>query len=179
MNINLIKELSLSQKIIILEKSKTEIDASSNDENADFSYEFLISIDLPKPIVLLHSKGGESLLSRVSQLPPINELLSHLPQLNFDSILFALTFYRTTSNANPIDLINNSKAFKTIPLLNDILKPTYGYILFAHQFEQIYSKLPSISEYDIITLRKDWNKKKPEAFDIVKETKISDGLSFL
>lgn len=178
MNNNLIKDLPLSQKIIKLEKSKTEIDASSNDEYDDFSYESLITIDLPKPIVLLHSKGGESLSSRVSQLPPLKELLSNLPELNYDSILFALTFYRTISKCNPIYLINNSKAFKTLPLLDDILKPTYGYILYAHQFEQIYSKLPSTSEIEAITLRKDWNKKKPEAIEIVKQIKISDGFSF-
>ena len=178
MNNNLINELPLSQKLIKLEKSNSETDASSNEENDDFSYEFLISIDLPRPIVLLHSKGGESLSSRVSQLPPLKELLSHLSELNYDSILFALTYYSTISKCNPIDLINNSKAFKTIPLLDDILKPTYGYILYAHQFELIYSKLPSNSDYDILTLRKDWNKKKPEAIEYVKQIKISDGFSF-
>ena len=178
MNNNLIKELPLSQKIIKNEKSNSVTNASSNEENVDFSYEFLIILDLPKPIVLFHSKGEESLSSRVSQLPPLKELLSHLPELNYDSILFALTYYSTISNYNPIDLINNSKAFKTIPLLSDILKPTYGYILYAHQFEQIYAKLPSTSDYDIVTLRKDWNKKKPEAIEIVKHSKISDGFSF-
>jgi hypothetical protein len=178
MNNNLIKELPLSQKLNKLEKSNSETDALSNEVNVDFLYEFLISIDLPKPIVLLHSKGGESLYSRVSKFPPLKELLSHLPELNFDSILFALTFYSAISNQNPIELINNSKRFKSIPALEDILKPTYGYILFAHQFEQIYSRIPSTLEYDIVTLRKDWNKKKPEAIDVVKETKISDGVSF-
>ncbi len=178
MNKNQIIDLPLTQKIIKLEKSNSETDALSNEVSVDFSYEFLISIDLPKPFVLLHSKGGESLSSRVSLLPPLKELLSHLPELNFDSILFALTFYRTISKCNPIDLINNSKAFKTLPLLDDILKPTYGYILYAHQFEQIYAKLPSSSDYDIVTLRKDWNKKKPEAIEYVKQIKISDGFSF-
>ena len=67
---------------------------------------------------------------------------------------------------------------KTISQLDEILKPTYGYILYAHQFEQIYSKLPSNSNYDIVTLRKDWNKKKPEAIAFVKQIKISDGFSF-
>jgi hypothetical protein len=178
MNNTLINKLPLSQKIIKLEKSNSEIDALSNELNVEYFYEFLISVDLPKPIIFIHSKGGESLSSRVSQLPPLKELLSHLPELNYDSILFALTFYRTISKCNPIDLINNSKAFKTLPLLDDILKPTYGYILYAHQFEQIYSKLPSTSEIEAITLRKDWNKKKPEAIEYVKQIKISDGFSF-
>lgn len=178
MNKNQIIDLPLTQKIIQLEKSNSEVNDSTDEVNDSFLYEFLISIDLPKPIVLLHSKGGESLSSRVSQLPPLKELLSHLPELNYDSILFALTFYRTISKCNPIDIINNSKAFKTKPLLSDILKPTYGYILYAHQFEQIYSKLPSTSEIEAITLRKDWNKKKPEAIEYVKQIKISDGFSF-
>lgn len=178
MNNTQITELPLSQKLIKLEKSNSEMDALSNEVNVEYSYEFLICIDLPKPIVLIRSKGGESLSSKVSQLPPLNEMLSHLPELNFDSILFALTFYSTISNQNPIELISNSKRFKSIPTLEDILKPTYGYILFAHQFEQIYSRIPSTSEYDIVTLRKDWNKKKLEAINIVKETKISVGLSF-
>jgi len=178
MNNNLINDLPLTQKIIQLEKTNSEVNASTDEMNDRFLYEFSISIDLPKPIFLLHSKGGESFSSRVSNLPPLKEVLSNLPELNFDSILFALTIYGTISNRNPIELISNSKRFKSIPDVDDILKPTYGYILFAHQFEQIYSRIPSTSEYDIVTLRKDWNKKKPEAVDIVKETKISDGLSF-
>ena len=178
MHNNQIKELLLSQKLIKLEKTNSEVNASNDEVNVEFSYEFLISLDLLKPIVLLHTNGGELLSKRVSQLPPLKELLSHLPELNYDSILFALTFYSTISSQNPIDLINNSKAIKTITLIDDILKPTYGYLLYAHQFEQIYSKLPSTSDYDIVTLRKDWNKKKPEAIEYVKQIKISDGLSF-
>jgi hypothetical protein len=178
MNNNLINDLLLTQKIFQLEKTNSEVNASTDEVNDRFLYEFSISIDLPKPIVLLYSKGGESLSKRASKLPPLKELLSHFPELNYDSILFALTFYSTISYRNPFDLINKSKTFKTLPVLDDILKPTYGYILFAHQFEQIYSRIPSNSEYDIVTLRKDWNKKKPEAIEYVKQIKISDGFSF-
>jgi hypothetical protein len=140
--------------------------------------EFLIYLDLPRPAVLLRLRGGKSLSSRIAKLPPIKEVLMQLADLNFDSILFALTLYGTASNQNPLDIINSSQKFKSIPLIDDILKPTNGYILFAHQFEQIYSRIPSASEIEIVTLRKDWNKKKPEAIEIIKQTEIIPGLSF-
>ena len=183
MNKDTIKELPLVQKYFGLKENKSVMNLLGSDywdEMPDdlSRNEFLIYLDLPRPAVLLRLRGGKSLSSRIAKLPSIKEVLMQLPELNFDSILFALTLYGTASNQNPLDIINSSQKFKSIPLIDDILKPTNGYVLFAHQFEQIYSRIPSASEIEIVTLRKDWNKKKPEAIELVKQTEITSGLSF-
>ena len=183
MNKEIINDLPLVQKYFGLKENKSVMNllgADYWDEMSDdlSRNEFLVYLDLPVPVVLLRLRGGKSMQDRVTEFPPFKEVLMQLPELNFDSILFALTLYGTDSNQNPIDIINTSKKFKSIPLIDDILKPTNGYVLFAHQFEQIYSRIPSASEIEIVTLRKDWNKKKPDAIEFAKQTEITPGLNF-
>ncbi len=180
---DIINALPLVQKYFGFKKRESVIDTLETDSVASISNdvsenEFLIYLDFQRPSILVRLKGGERLSSRVAQLPPIKKVLLQLPELNFDAILFTLTLYSTVSNRNPLEIISNSKTFKSIPLIDDILKPTNGYILYAHQFEQIYSRIPSDSEIEIVALRKDWNKKKPEAIELVKQTKITPEISF-
>jgi len=183
MNKDIINNLPLVQKYLGLKENKSVMNLLGSDywdEMPDdlSRNEFLVYLDLPRPAVLLRLRGGKSFSSRIAKLPSFKEVLMQLPELNFDSILFALTLYGTASNQNPLDIINSSKDFKSIPLIDDILKPTNGFVLFAHQFEQIYSRIPCASETEVVTLRKDWNKKKPEAIELVKQTEIILGLSF-
>jgi len=178
-----INNLPLVQKYFGLKENKSVMNLLGSDywdEMPDdlSRNEFLVYLDLPRPVVLLRLRGGKTLSSRIAKLPSFKEVLMQFPELNFDSILFALTLYGTAFHQNPHDIINSSKDFKSIPLIDDILKPTNGYVLFAHQFEQIYSRIPSASETEVVTLRKDWNKKKPDAIELVKQTEITPGLSF-
>ena len=140
--------------------------------------EFLIYLDFKKPIVLHRTRGGKSLHQMASQLPDFKSVLQELPEINFDSILFALTLYGVFAEVHPIKMIHHAKTFSIIPEIEDILKPTYGYLLYGHQFEQIYSRLPSALEAEVVGLRKDWNKKKHEAIELVKQTEINPGFSF-
>ena len=183
MNKDIINDLPLVQKYFGTKESKSVKNLLGSDYwetmPDDLSRnEFLIYLDFPRPEILLRLRGGKTLSSRVAQFPHIKEVLLQLPELHFDSILFALTLYGTVSNQNPLEVLTNSKIFKSIPLIDDILQPTNGYILYAHQFEQIYSRIPSDSEIEIVTLRKDWNKKKPEAIELVKQTNITPEISF-
>lgn len=183
MNKDIINALPLVQKYFGLKEHKSDTNTLETDNIDPISIdvsenEFLIYLDFQRPSILVRLKGGERLSSRVAQLPPIKEVLIQFPELNFDAILFTLTLYGTVSNSNPLEIISNSKTFKSIPIIDDILKPTNGYILYAHQFEQIYSTIPSDSEIEIVTLRKEWNKKKPEAIDLAKQTKITPEISF-
>ena len=179
----MIKELPLVQKHFAVTESKSVMNLLGSDywdSMTDDSpkNEFLIYLDFAKPLVLLRTRGGKSLASKFENFPDIKEVLMQLPEITFDSLLFTLSHYGVITDKNPLELISQSKKFKTIPLIDDILKPTYGYVLFAHQFEQIYSRIPSASEIEIVTLRKDWNKKKPEAIEMVKQTAVMKGLSF-
>ena len=183
MNKDIINALPLVQKYFGLKESKSDTNTLETDNMDSISNyvsgnEFLIYLDFQRPSILVRSRGGNTLSARVAQLPPIKKVLLQFPELNFDAILFTLTLYGTVSNSNPLEIISNSKTFKSIPLIDDILKPTNGYILYAHQFEQIYSRIPSDSEIEIVTLRKDWNKKKPEAIELVKQTNITPEISF-
>jgi hypothetical protein len=183
MNKDIINDLPLVQKYFGTKESKSVKSLPGSDYwdtiPDDISRnEFLMYLDFPRPKVLLRLRGGKTLSSRVAQFPHIKEVLLQLPELHFDAILFALTLYGTVSNHYPLEVLTNSKTFKSIPLIDDILQPTNGYILYAHQFEQIYSRIPSDSEIEIVTLRKDWNKKKPEAIELVKQTEITPEISF-
>lgn len=179
----MIKELPLVQKYSDAAERNSVMKLLGLDYNDSmpvdsFKNEFLIYLNLAKPIILLRIRGSKSMALKYENLPDIKDVLMQLPELSFDSILFTLSLYGVVTDKNIFEFISQSKKIKSIPLIDDILKPTYGFVLFAHQFEQIYSRIPSSSDLEVITLRKDWNKKKPEAIEIVKQTEIMKGLSF-
>ncbi len=183
MNKDMIKELPLVQKYSDAAERNSVMKLLGLDYNDSmpvdsFKNEFLIYLNLAKPIILLRIRGSKSMALKYENLPDIKDVLMQLPELSFDSILFTLSLYGVVTDKNIFEFISQSKKIKSIPLIDDILKPTYGFVLFAHQFEQIYSRIPSSSDLEVITLRKDWNKKKPEAIEIVKQTEIMKGLSF-
>lgn len=140
-------------------------------------YEFVIFIPGIRPIILLRIRGGEPLKQRAKSLPEFKEILMSMPEVNFDSILFILTVFRALGKRSPLELINESKKFNPVPELDDLLENTFGYLLYAHQFEQVYSRIPSNTDDEVITVRKEWNKKKPDVLVTMKNTMIKPGLS--
>jgi hypothetical protein len=183
MDKKLIDSLPLIQQYFGIKESKSVMNLLGNDYwediNDDLSRnEFLIYLDLPKPKVLLRIKGGKSLAERAAKLPNVKEVLMHLPEINYDSILFILTLFGFFGDLDPLQKIKDGNRFESIGSLDDILKPTFGYLFYAHQFEQIYSHIPSVNQKEVVSLRKDWNKKNSEAIELVKQTEIKPGYSF-
>jgi len=177
-----IVSLPLEQQYFGIKESKSVMNLLGNkywDENHDdvLRNEFLIYLDLPKPKVLLRAKGGKTLATRVTKLPNFKEVLMQLPVVDYDSILFSLTLFGVVADIAPLQMIEEGDRFETIGLIDDILKPSLGYLLYAHQFEQIYSLIPNANQAEVVALRKDWNKKKSEAIKLVKEAEIIPGYS--
>lgn len=183
MDKNLLRKLPLVQQYFSAKESKLVMDILKDDywefpSDDLLRHHFIIYLDLPKPIILLKMRGSSSLKNRTQNFPDMKEMLLHSLQLDFDNILFLLTYYSSISETPPDLLIKKAKSFTSTPLLDEILKPSHGLLLYAHQFEQIYERVKNDFEIDAIEVRKGWNKKKPEIIAMTHSIELKPGFSF-
>lgn len=61
--------------------------------------------------------------------------------------------------------------------IRDILKPTYGALVFTSQLEAMYQVVTGCSETEASEFRKRWNKKEIERTKHIKNIRIQKGLS--
>jgi len=113
------------------------------------------------------------------QLPPINidffkQSLKQCSQPSFAEVLFITTVYEK-------QLIHDStftkNKFETIPLIDELLKDSFGYLAFAHQMEQLYCMLTGCNYMEAVSFRKDWNIKRPKARDLANSIFINADLT--
>ena len=147
--------------------------------NIDVPYNYFIYIDNPTPIVLLHLMGSESLLERITKFPNFKDVLILLPELNYDSILFVLSNYMIVGEVDPVGLIQKSKRFTCIPKYDDLLSPTYGYLFYKYQLEQLIARMSDNSHFLSICFRIDWNKKKKSVMDEFSRMELLEGVNLI
>ena len=140
-------------------------------------YHYFIYINEPIPIVLFHLSGGDHLEERTNRLPDLKLVLKQIPELNFDTLLFVLTLYGVIGEVNPIQSIQNAKNFEPLPNYDDLLSPTFGYLFYKHQLEQLITRISNDEEINALQLRKDWNCKKPSVIDVFDKMEIQEGQS--
>lgn len=148
---------------------------SNMDDHAVCHY--FIYINEPKPIVLFHLNGGNGLLERTNQFPELKEVLLKLPTINFHSLLFVLTSYYVFGKIDPIPLIEEGEKFEPLPSYDDLLSPTYGYVFYKHQLEQLISRISDDIHVDPCQMRKGWNKKSHVTFAEFDKLKVTDKLN--
>jgi hypothetical protein len=85
--------------------------------------------------------------------------LKSMPQLNYEHVLIALTTYLQFSYKSFYNIFEQRKHLSgtAFDVIDEILAPTYSYILFDEQLEKIYSLLTGASKSEAIQFRKDIN----------------------
>ena len=102
--------------------------------------------------------------------PSFKELLLQLPRYNFATVLLLCTLYaRLAPSQIPSAKLTTCTS---VPVLDDFLKDTFGYLVYAHQLEQLYCMLTGSSNSEAAKFRKDWNKKVPEVRSVATKMEI-------
>lgn len=109
------------------------------------------------------------------QLPPINihffkQSLKQCNQPSFAEVLFITTIYEKQLIHDSTFTENN---FETIPLIDELLTDSFGYLAFAHQMEQLYCMLTGCNYMEAVSFIKDWNIKRPKARELANSIFIS------
>lgn len=138
---------------------------------------YFIYINDAKPIVLFHICGENGLEERISNFPDLKVVLNQLPELTFDSILFALTIYGVLGKNDLVGLIQEGNKFEQLVEYDDLLSPTYGYVFYKFQLEQIIARISDDIHINPHQLRKGWNKKSHATFAEFNKLKVTDNLN--
>lgn len=91
-------------------------------------------------------------------------------QPSFGEVLFITTIYEKQL-INDSTFTNNN--FESIPLIDELLTDSFGYLAFAHQMEQLYCMLTGCNYMEAVSFRKDWNIKRPKARELANSIFIS------
>ena len=127
--------------------------------------------DEPIPLIWISSTEPDQLNSEQAFI----EILYALPTINYDSLLFALTCYQQFNHQEFQKILNNSNhLIKDSSVLDLFLAPSFGYLVYAHQLEQIYIMLTGVSSSEAIAFRKDWNIKRRTTRTMVADIKLDD-----
>lgn len=113
------------------------------------------------------------------QLPPIDidffkQSLKQCSQPSFAEVLFITTIYEKQLIHDSTFTKNN---FETIPLIDELLTDSFGYLAFAHQMEQLYCMLTGCNYMEAVSFRKDWNIKRPKARELANSIFINADLT--
>lgn len=126
------------------------------------------------PIVLAHLGYHSSTEKYVNLHIDIKRSLMHFSEVTFNYILFVLTLYNSFDEVDPIRLLENSQKFSHLPAFDDLLSPTFGYILYKHQLEQIIARVSNYDTIDAQVFRKKWNIKSHEIRELFTHLMVSD-----
>lgn len=108
------------------------------------------------------------------------DMLKFLPKITFDSLLFSLTCFQNFRSHDFQQIIHNSKQLQSYGnVYDEILAPSFGYLIYAHQLEQIYAMLTGAGYSEAMTFRKDWNMKRRTTRTMLADIKMVDNISLL
>jgi hypothetical protein len=96
---------------------------------------------------------------------------------HYSDLLLLLTYYGHMDNSLLVEKINQPKIpidHLTALLFNET---SNGYLAYGYQLEQVYSTLTGATAHESIQFRRDWNKKKHSAIDLVKSIAYNKELS--
>lgn len=173
----IIKEQSFDidnrHKLAGLLKQKDETERINRFTNHTLLF---LNIEQPIPLIWISSLVTTYELPRQSFI----DILRLLPEINFDSLLFALNFYQNFREHDFNQVLNNKINFKSYgKVFDEILAPSFGYLVYAHQLERIYSILTGAGYSEAIVFRKNWNMKRPSTRTMVSAIKLIDNKSLL
>lgn len=89
--------------------------------------------------------------------------LDQIQPLGFLDHLFAVDYYKLRRTTKDLTLPN--KTFDYVPVVDDILTDTRGFLLWHHQLEWLFRAFFDDTA-KVVRLRKRINAKKPEAFEL-------------
>lgn len=125
----------------------------------DILNHYVIYIDDTEPFVILHLYGDHVTEDAIKYTPHLKDILLRLPDINYESVLLALSLYVHFDSIDILEILKTPNPFTPLEEYNDLLSPTFGYIIYKYQFEQLAARISNSISQDPVTLRKGWNKK--------------------
>ncbi len=185
-NLEKLKQVPIVQKCyswnrpedrFMLEKLFQKTYEELNYRERQFPYNYFIFIDLPEPIVILHTQGVEFLEQRANQHYSFKDAVLELPEINYASLLFLSTLYQIITDTNPTNLIAEGKKFEPVFGMQDLFQETYGYLIYSHQTQALICRNSYYSFKDAYFMIRGWNAKRPCKIEKMRKIQIESDVS--
>ena len=141
----------------------------------NYSYHLLVYLNSAKFLPIIKIAGSEIASLQKLSVDSFQQCLKMIPAINYDNILFLTTIYSISRRPHLRYLINDDQKHIKLTELDDFFASSFGYLIYAHQLEQLYCMLTGCNYIEAITFRKDWNLKRPKARESAKEISVSSG----
>jgi hypothetical protein len=161
-----VQELRIYQKHIPKEVENFPKEVLENIHNYKESLIVYIPAPVPKIILNKHSNSNSLLSNHIR----FHHYVGLLPKISYDSLLYAVTTYSHLKYSY-ITLLSEQREDEHI--LHDVTKTTYGWLVYANQFEQLCCMSMGCTRDEAIQLRKNWNKKHRETRDKISQVKLT------
>jgi len=127
----------------------------------------IVYITTPVPKIILHKHSDSK--SLLSNHISFHNYVDHLPKISYDGLLYAVTTFSHLKYSY-ITLLTEQKEDEHI--LYDLTKSTYGWLVYATQFEQLCCMAMGCTREEAIQIRKNWNKKDRITRDKISQVKL-------
>jgi hypothetical protein len=165
-----VKELSITP--LNQETYKDFFSKDINEFICKYPYSRILYLENEASTVIHHA---HSYLPLKSGTDSFNRMLFRLPHINFQSLLFALTVYPHAGNNYTIK--KNQKRPTEVDLFKEVTQSSYGWLVYGHQLEMVYSCLTGCDLEEANEFRKGWNKKDQTIRNAASTIYISAGYS--
>ncbi|MEI6184826.1 MAG: hypothetical protein WCP61_09865 [Chitinophagia bacterium] len=174
--VKLVKSLPIKQQIFSTEENVglIEIAGSEYEEQIrNYPYHQLIYINMDKPIPITLLSGHKPFNRN---RPSFRDCLLKLSSVNYEYLLFLTSLYPIIDPARLMVIIQFVESRPVVPVIDQWLESSFGFLVYAHQLEQLYCMLTGCNYMEAITFRKDWNLKRPKSREIADCLHISPKL---
>lgn len=142
-----------------------------------YPFHLIVSIDQSVQQPLIWSSGSNLDLIAATQGLTFDECLQLLPNKRFNALLFLLTTYQSVRFSAFKNILHPKFRTDLPDPIAQLTEASFGYVLFHHQFEQLYALLTGCNSMQAVTFRKDWNRKLRSAREEAGNIKISHNLT--
>lgn len=156
-----------------------ELSCGEDQHLSDLPWHLVVHVPNEIPGVILHMAGDMEREEVFRRLPLFRHLVEAQLPLSFGDALYLTTVFPILPNAASPAYRPESPSKPLPPAIGALLQESRGFLLYAHQLEQLYSMTTGASASEARNFRRDWNLKHPRSRSLAAQVSLSKGYTLL
>jgi len=109
------------------------------------------------------------------QIPLFSQIVESQLPLSFEDALYLTTVFPILPDAVRPEPQAVRPSQTLPPAIGELLQGSRGFLLYAHQLEQLYSMTTGASASEARSFRRDWNLKHPRSRSLASQVSLTQG----
>lgn len=173
--VNPLRPLLITQEILGPNSKDRLADLSGGEDEhlSDLPWHLVVHVPDEAPGIILHLAGDSEIESAFRKLPLFSQIVESQLPLSFEDALYLTTVVPILPNAASPAYRAERPSKPLPPAIGALLQGSRGFLLYAHQLEQIYSMTTGASALEARTFRRDWNLKHPRSRSLASQVSLT------